>query len=35
MFDCYCPVCGCEFFTEEGYDANEDTIKCPRCGTEV
>lgn len=32
MFDYHCDACGYDFFTEEGYDANENVIKCPCCG---
>jgi DNA-directed RNA polymerase subunit RPC12/RpoP len=33
--DFTCNHCGFEFFTEEGYDANEDKIICPNCGKEM
>ena len=35
MFDYTCDVCQCQFFIEEGYDANKDVIICPECGQYV
>ena len=35
LFDCCCKDCGFAFFMEEGYDQNEDVIKCPCCGKHV
>ena len=35
MFDYHCSCCGFNFFTEEGYNADEDVVKCPWCNSEV
>ena len=32
MFDYICENCQFDFFLEEGYEADEDVIKCPKCG---
>lgn len=34
MFDYHC-TCGYDFFMEEGYNAELDTIECPVCGCTV
>ena len=33
MFDYHCNHCAYDFFMEEGYDKETDTIICPMCGT--
>lgn len=33
--DYHCKYCDYWFFMEEGYDAEEDAIKCPCCGAYV
>lgn len=31
--DYHCKHCGFDFFLEEGYNASEDSIICPMCGS--